>query len=381
MGLELSELLKEMKKHNASDMYLKAGSVPIVRVYGKLTNMDHEVFGTYRLSPQESANLAFSILNEDQHGKFEQRRELDLSYGLSGVGRFRINIFHQRNTIASVYRLIPFDLPGFEELHLPQGIKKLAELSRGLIVVTGATGSGKSTTLAAMIDYINGIKRKHIITIEDPIEFLFRDKESLIEQREVEMDTWSFSDALKHIVRQNPDIIMIGEMRDVLSLEAAINAAETGHLVLTTMHTINTAQTIERMINFFPPYQHAQIRLQLSIVLEGIIGMRLLSRAEISGRIPAVELLMATPLIKKLIEEGKTHQIPEFISTGKFYGMQTFNQSLENLYKQGLIGFEEAVAASSNPEEFRLTAKGIYAGTKRYEYKEGGEEEGAFRFT
>lgn len=363
--MTVNDYLRRMKQLRASDMYLKVGSAPVIRVDGKLTHMMSEdgIDVLPKFSPNETAEIAFSIMDEHQKQKFERDFEIDLAYSASGIGRFRANIFQQRNTIAVVFRLIPFDIPGFDELYLPEVIRDLASIPRGLIIVTGATGSGKSTTLAAMIDQINSTKRVHIVTVEDPIEFLHRDRDSVIEQREVLMDTHSFADALKHVVRQNPDVIMIGEMRDLESLEAALSSAETGHLVFSTMHTIDAPSTIERIINFFPPYQHAQVRVQLSLVLKGVISLRLLPRADGTGRVPAVEILTITPLVRKLIEEGKTSQISSAITGGKFYGMQTFNQSLVNLYQNGLITFEDALDASTNPEEFRLNIRGIYAGT------------------
>lgn len=371
--MHINEYLRKMVNDKASDMYLKVGSPPILRIDGKLTYMlqDDRLETFPRLSPAETSELSYSLLTEAQKRKFEETYELDLAYSASGIGRFRCNIFWQRNTIALVFRMIPFDIPSFEELYLPEVIRDLASIPRGLIIVTGATGSGKSTTLAAMLDHINSTRRAHIITVEDPIEFLHRDRESVIEQREVEMDTRSFPEALKHVVRQNPDVIMIGEMRDIESLSACLSAAETGHLVLTTMHTIDAPQTIERIINFFPPYQHNQVRMQLSLVLKGVISLRLLPRADGTGRIPAVEILTVTPLVRKLIEEGKSAQISSAITGGKFYGMQSFNQSLLHLYQNGLVAFEDALDASSNPEEFRLNVRGIYAGgTEVYEVKQ-----------
>lgn len=371
--MHINEYLRKMIQEKASDMYLKAGSPPVLRIDGKLTYMmtDDNVDVLPRFSPVETSDLAYSLLDESQKRKFEATHELDIAYSASGIGRFRCNIFCQRNTTALVFRMIPFDIPTFEELYLPEVIRDLASIPRGLIVVTGATGSGKSTTLAAMIDHINSNRRAHVLTVEDPIEFLHRDRESIIEQREVEMDTISFAEALKHVVRQNPDVIMIGEMRDIESLSACLSAAETGHLVLTTMHTIDASQTIERIVNFFPPYQHQQVRMQLSLILRGVISLRLLPRADGTGRVPAVEILTVTPLVRKLIEESKTVQITSAITGGKFYGMQSFNQSLVSLYQNGLVTFEDALDASSNPEEFRLNIRGIYAGgSEVYEFKQ-----------
>ncbi|MFH1562416.1 MAG: type IV pilus twitching motility protein PilT [Nitrospirota bacterium] len=371
--MHINEYLKKMVGSKASDMYLKVGSPPVLRVDGRLTYMtqDDNIEVIPRLSPAETSELAYSVMDESQKRKFEEQHGIDLAYSAPGLGRFRSNVFRQRNTIALVFRMIPFEIPSFDELYLPEVIRDLASIPRGLIVVTGATGSGKSTTLAAMIDHINSTRRSHIITVEDPIEFLHRDRESVIEQREVEMDTRSFAEALKHVVRQNPDVIMIGEMRDIESLSACLSAAETGHLVMTTMHTIDAPQTIERIINFFPPYQHNQIRMQLSMVLKGVISQRLLPRSDGTGRVPAAEILTVTPLVRKLIEEAKTLQISSAITGGKFYGMQSFNQSLVHLYQNGLVTFEDALDASSNPEEFRLNIRGIYAGgSEIFEFKQ-----------
>jgi twitching motility protein PilT len=365
--MHINDFLVEMVKKQASDMYLKVGSSPILRIDGRLSYMEKETGEFYdRLSPAETSELAYSMITEEQKAKFERQFELDLSYSVSGIGRFRANVFYQRNSVAIVFRRIPFEIPLFEELYLPEIVKDLANIPRGLIVVTGATGSGKSTTLASMIDHINSTRRCHIITVEDPIEFLHRDREAIIEQREVEMDTHTFADALRHVVRQNPDVVMIGEMRDIESLSASLSAAETGHLVLSTMHTIDASQTIERIINFYPPYQHQQVRMQLALVLKGVISLRLVPRADGLGRVPGVEILTVTPLVRKLVEEGKTAQISSVISSGKFYGMQTFNQSLISFYQNGIICFEDALDASSNPEEFRLNVRGIYAGGESY---------------
>jgi twitching motility protein PilT len=359
----IEDLLYEMVKAKASDLYIKAGSPPVMRVGGKLTGIDNERWKERSLTPLETEALAYSLMGERQRKKFEQEMEADLAYSASGLGRFRVNIFRQRNSVAMVLRLVPFTIPPFETLNLPEVIIELAETERGIVLATGATGSGKSTTLAAMIDHINRTRRAHIVTIEDPIEFLHRDNLSIINQREVEMDTLSFADALRHVVRQNPDVIMIGEMRDLASLQAAMSAAETGHFVLTTMHTIDATQTIERIINFFPPHQHNHIRLQLALCLRAIISLRLLPRCDVEGgRIPACEILIVTPLIKKLIEENKISQIPSAIAGGGFYGMQTFNQSLVSLYQRQMITYEEALNASTNPEEFKLNVRGIYSG-------------------
>ncbi|HAW50683.1 TPA: type IV pili twitching motility protein PilT [bacterium] len=358
----IEELLTEIVSAKASDLYLKVGSPPMMRVAGKIVEFKDQKWKERRLTPQDTEKFAYSVMNEKQRKSFEEKMEQDLAYSVSGLGRFRINIFKQRNSIAMVFRLVPFDIPPFEDLNLPEVIRDLAETERGIIVVTGVTGSGKSTTLASMVDHINKNRRTHIVTIEDPIEFLHRDNLSIINQREVEMDTLSFADALRHVVRQNPDVIMIGEMRDLPSLQAALSAAETGHFVLTTMHTIDATQTLERIINFFPPYQHNLVRLQLALCLKSVISLRLLPRVDIEGRVPAAEVLVVTPLVKKLIEENKISQITTAIQNGDFYGMQTFNQSLVGLYQRGMITYDDALSASTNPEEFKLNIRGIYSG-------------------
>ncbi|MEW6007804.1 MAG: PilT/PilU family type 4a pilus ATPase [bacterium] len=358
----IEELLALMVEAKASDLFVKVGSPPTIRVTGRLANLQSEKWKERRLTPQETESFAYSVMNEKQRKNFEERMEQDLAYSASGLGRFRINIFRQRNSIAMALRLVPFNIPPFEDLNLPEVIRELSETERGIIIVTGVTGSGKSTTLASMVDHINKQRRCHIVTIEDPIEFLHKDNLSIINQREVEMDTLSFNDALIHVVRQNPDVIMVGEMRDITSLQAALSAAETGHFVLTTMHTLDATQTLERIINFFPPYQHNQIRMQLVLCLKAIISLRLLPRCDIEGRVPACEILVATPFIKKLIEENKISQIPTAIADGDFYGMQTFNQSLISLYQRGMVSYDDALSASTNPEEFKLNIRGIYSG-------------------
>ncbi|MEW6102581.1 MAG: PilT/PilU family type 4a pilus ATPase [bacterium] len=358
----IEELLGLMVEAKASDLFIKVGSPPVVRVAGRLVNLQSEKWKERRLTPQETESFAYSVMNEKQRKNFEEKMEQDLAYSASGLGRFRINIFRQRNSIAMALRLVPFNIPPFEDLNLPEVIRELAETERGIIIVTGVTGSGKSTTLASMVDHINKQRRCHIVTVEDPIEFLHRDALSIINQREVEMDTLSFNDALIHVVRQNPDVIMVGEMRDITSLQAALSAAETGHFVLTTMHTLDATQTLERIINFFPPYQHNQIRMQLVLCLKAIISLRLLPRCDIEGRVPGCEVLVVTPFIRKLIEENKISQIPSAIADGGFYGMQTFNQSLIGLYQRGMVSYDDALSASTNPEEFKLNIRGIYSG-------------------
>lgn len=357
----ITELLEKMVEFGASDIHLKTGSSPILRVNGELT-----LIGGWRegkLTPSQTSELAFSMMNELQRHQFEEKHELDMAYSVSGLGRFRANIFMQRGSIGLVLRMIPFQVPGFKELNLPPVVlKKLAEERRGLVMVVGPTGCGKSTTLAAIVDYINSTRKCHIMTIEDPIEYLHRDKESMINQREIGIDTNSFADALRHIVRQDPDVILIGEMRDAETLTAALSAAETGHLVLTTLHTIDAPQTVKRMINLAPPYLHNQIQMQLSLTLQGIVSLRLLPRIDAGGRIPAVEVMIATAFVRKLLEENKIAEIGDAVGKGRHYGMQTFNQAIINLYREKKISYEDAMAAASNPEELKLNLSGIFAG-------------------
>ncbi|HAV42976.1 TPA: type IV pili twitching motility protein PilT [bacterium] len=363
--MQIDELLRIMVDAKASDLHLKVGNYPMFRINEELTSIAKIApdWEDSPLSPLRTEEFAATLMNQAQLSRFKETREMDLAYSVSGLGRFRVNILYQRGTVSIAFRSIPFDIPKFEELNVPPGVKDLAEEVRGLVLVTGAAGSGKSTTLAAMIDYINSTRKDHIITIEDPIEFLHRDKVGIVTQREVGMDTLSFSDALRHILRQDPDVVLIGEMRDVETVAAAITAAETGHLVLSTLHTIDAPQTIERIINFFPPYQHQQLRMQLSLLLRGVISQRLLPRQDQKGLIPAVEVMKGTAFVRKLIVENNIYQITNAIAEGAFYGMQTFNQSLASLYQQGRISSEDALAAASNPEELRLAFKGIYSGT------------------
>jgi len=301
------------------------------------------------------------VTTEPQRQRFAQRRELDLSYGVAELGRFRTNLFQQRGMVGVAFRVIPLKVETIEELNLPPIIGKLAMEPRGMVLVTGTAGSGKSTTLAAMIGHINSHRAGHIVTIEDPIEFLHADNRCLINQREVGIDTESFADALRSALRQDPDVILVGEMRDFDTIGTAIVAAETGHLVLSTLHTIDAAETVNRIIAIFPPYQQEQIRLQLASLLRGVISMRLIPRADGKGRVPAVEVMVATATIRECIANSdKTKKIPEFIAAGASeYGMQTFDQSLLSLYRGGLVSYEEALRWSSNPNDFALNVRGI----------------------
>ena len=355
--MDVNELLKSAHSRGASDLHLKVGSHPILRINGELTQFTTE----NRLSQEDTLKVAFSVMSPGQREVFKKKNDLDLAYSVPGLGRFRCNIFIQRGTIGLVFRVIPMRIPTIEELHLPDVLKKISMESRGLILVTGTTGSGKSTTLASMLDNINTNKTEHIMTIEDPIEYLHRDKRSIVNQREIGNDTESFSKALRAALRQDPDVILVGEMRDFETIQTALTAAETGHLVLSTLHTIDATETINRIISVFPPYQHKQVRMQLASVLRSIISMRLVPKIDGNGRVPAVEVLIATAMIKDcILDPDKTKMIPDVIAQGALhYGMQTFDQSLFNLFKGGLISYEEALRRATNPDDFALKIKGI----------------------
>ena len=380
--MELNELLMKAVNIGASDIHLKAGHPPFFRINGELIpQTEYDPLG-----PSDVARLAYQMMNERQRDYFMEHHEIDMALGLPGIGRFRVNVFQQRGSVAIALRVIPYEIRGFEELNLPvKPLEKLSQELRGLILVTGPAGVGKSTTLAAMIEYINTHRRCHIITIEDPIEYLFRDKLSIISQREVGVDTKSFLDALKMALREDPDVIMVGEMRDFETINTALLAAETGHLVLSTLHTIDATETINRIISVYPPHHQRQVRLQLANVLRGIISQRLLPRADGKGRVPAVEILINTPRVREcIIDRERTAEIPRAIAEGYVvYGSQTFDQSLMWLYKRGLITLEEALRHCSNPDEFVLRVKGILGtssmGWEVFETQEGlrtsGEED------
>jgi twitching motility protein PilT len=355
--MDINELLKSAHSQGASDLHIKVGSTPILRIDGALSPMSV----TSRFSQEDTLKIAFSVMSPGQREIFKKRNDIDLAYSVPGLGRFRCNIFIQRGTIGLVFRVIPMKIPSIEELLLPDVLKKISMEPRGLILCTGTTGSGKSTTLASMIDNINANKTDHIITIEDPIEYLHRDKRSIVNQREVGNDTESFSKALRAAMRQDPDVILVGEMRDFETIQTALTAAETGHLVLSTLHTIDSTETINRIISVFPPYQHKQVRMQLASVLKAIISMRLVPRSDGKGRVPAVEVLIATGTIKDcILDPDKTKIIPDAIAQGAMhYGMQTFDQSLFNLFKTNLITYEEALRRATNPDDFALKVKGI----------------------
>jgi len=355
--MELNEILTIALRGGASDIHLKAGLPPMFRVDGALVPLKDGK----RLPPEEVARMAFGIMNEFQKEKFKNTNEVDLAYGVPGLGRFRVNVFQQRGTIGAVLRVIPFKVLSIKDLLMPPVLEKIALEERGLILVTGTTGSGKSTTLAAMIDHINAVETNHIMTIEDPIEFLIRDKRSIVNQREVGVDTMSFSQALKSALRQDPDVILVGEMRDLETIETALTAAETGHLVMSTLHTLDATETINRIISVFPPYQQKQVRLQLAATLKAVISQRLVARADGKGRVAAVEILKATARVREMIEDkDRTKEISDDIAQGHLtYGMQTFDQSLMSLVKNNLVTYDEAKRQASNPDDFALRFSGI----------------------
>ena len=357
MPSRIDDLLQMAMSFGASDLHLRAGSFPVVRINGEL----RPLMGVNRMSQDETLEMAFSMMSNRQKMHFKEAYEVDIGYGISGLGRFRVNIFQQRNSIGIVARVISDHAKSFSDLGLPPVLAKIAEENRGLILVTGTTGSGKSTTLAAMVDHINQTRNSHIVTIEDPIEFLHKDKKSYITQREVDVDTRSFAEALRGSLRQDPDVILVGEMRDLETMETALVAAETGHLVLSTLHTLDASETLMRIISAFPPYQQKSIRIQLAGLLKAVVSQRLMKSAKGTSRVPAVEVLISTPLIRDyILNEEKTTQIRDAIAAGTSqYGMQTFDQSLFYLYQSGLITLEEALRGSTNPDEFRLRLAGI----------------------
>ncbi|HTG80817.1 MAG TPA: type IV pilus twitching motility protein PilT [Geobacteraceae bacterium] len=355
--MQLNEILAIAVKARGSDIHIKTGLPPIVRIDGRL----HPIPNAPRLTPDVVSSMALAIMNERQKKHYEEHFEVDLAYGVAGLGRFRVSVYSQRGTVAMVLRAISIGIPSLDSLTLPPVMKKIALEERGLILVTGTTGSGKSTTLAAMIDYINENRTCNIITVEDPVEFLHRDKKSIISQREVGFDTPSFASALKGALRQDPDVILVGEMRDLETIETALTAAETGHLVMSTLHTLDAAETVNRIISVFPPFHQRQVRMQLSGIIKGVISQRLVSRADGKGRVPAVEVMIGTARVRECIDdEEKTKQIPEAITQGFVsYGMQSFDQSLMLLYSKKLISYEEALRQCSNPDDFALKISGI----------------------
>ena len=355
--MELNDILKIALKGGASDIHLKSGLPPMFRVDGALVPLKNGE----RLMPEDIQSMASGIMNQVQKERFEETREVDLAHGIPGLGRFRVNCFQQRGSVGIVFRVIPFGVKSIENLHLPKIMQSIAMENRGLVLVTGTTGSGKSTTLASMIEYINTNRTCHIMTIEDPIEFLIRDRRSIVNQREIGVDTQTFSTALRSALRQDPDVILVGEMRDFETIETALTAAETGHLVMSTLHTLDATETINRIISVFPPYQQKQIRLQLSSILKAVVSQRLVPRADGKGRVPALEVLVSTARVRECIaDKDRTKEIHDAISKGfTTYGMQTFDQSLMHLVKGKLVTYDEALKHVSNPDDFALRFRGI----------------------
>jgi len=351
MSLSIDDLLREVIRHDASDLHIKANNPPMMRIQGDLVRTEHDA-----LSADATYNLLISILTPERKAKLDDFKELDLSYYVEGLARFRVNMFWQRGKIGAVFRVIPYKIRTIEELGLPPVTKKLSLLPRGLILVTGPTGSGKSTSLAAMINHINESSLAHIMTIEDPIEYVHQDKKAMINQRELGTDTHSFADALKHVMRQNPDVILVGEMRDLETIQLAITAAETGHLVFSTLHTVDAAQTIDRVVDVFPPEQQEQVRTQLSVTLQAVVSQSLLPLKSNKGRVAAFEVMVATPAIRTMIRDGKTHQIFKDIQTGGELGMQTLDGHLFWLLKNGHIDYEHALSKCSSVSEFEARA-------------------------
>ena len=356
--MNITEILQTMIKSGISDIHFKADSSPLIRLHGKLMPTK-----TQSLSPKNIEELAYSLMSKEQQTKFEQENELDMSYSIEGLSRFRINIYRQRGTPALTLRVVPTKIKTFEELNLPATVlRKLASEPRGLILITGVTGAGKTTTLNSILDSINTNFNYNIVTVEDPIEFCHKDKKSSISQREVGTDTKSFKNALKYVLRQDPDVVVMGEMREFDAMSAGITAAETGHLVISTIHTIDSVQTIDRIIDSYPEHQQKQVRSQLSNVLKGVIGQRLCHTVDGEGRIPAIEILVGNSTIRKLIIENKTQDIYKAMELGGYYSMQTFDQSLQKLCQENKITLEEALDKSTNPEDLKLKLKGITGG-------------------
>ena len=355
--MHINDLLKVASERKASDLHLKVGSHPVIRVAGELVPLVE----MKRLMQEDTIAMAFSIMSNRQKQKFKDNLEIDIAYSVPGLGRFRCNVFQQRGTIGMVLRVIPFRVKTLDELGLPPVLKKIAEEERGLVLVTGTTGSGKSTTLAGMIDHINNTRSSHVITIEDPIEYLHKDNEAIITQREIGVDTRSFAYALRSALRQDPDVILVGEMRDFETIQTALVAAETGHLVFSTLHTLDATETINRIIAVFPPHQQKQIRLQLASVLRAVVSQRLMPKPRGQGRVPAVEVLTSTAFIRDCIaDREKTHLIHGAIAQGTSqYGMQTFDQSIFSLFEQGHVELEEALRWASNVDDFKLKVQGI----------------------
>jgi twitching motility protein PilT len=357
LGIHVNDLLKIAVEAKASDLHIKVGSYPMMRVRGALVPATEEK----RLDHEDTVSMAATVMSTQQRQKFKDALEIDLAYSVAGLGRFRCNVFQQRGTIGLVLRIIPVGVKTVEQLSLPHVLKTIAGEERGLVLVTGTTGSGKSTTLAALVDHVNTTRCAHVVTVEDPIEFLHRDNRSIVNQREVSVDTRSFAHALRSALRQDPDVILVGEMRDYETIETALLAAETGHLVFSTLHTLDATETINRIIAVFPPHQQKQIRMQLASVLKAVISQRLLPRSDGLGRAAAVEVMITTPFIRDcIVDKEKTHQINAAIAAGTSqYGMQTFDQAIFGLYEQKIVSYDEALRWASNKDEFKLKVQGI----------------------
>jgi len=353
--MNVNELLQLMIKKGISDIHFKAASPPIVRINGKLISTNFEHFTAKHIH-----DLAYSLMNKDQQNLFEKEREIDISYEIDSVSRFRVNVYRQKNTIAVTLRVVPLKAKSFDDLNMPNEVlRKLSEETRGLILIAGITGAGKTTTMNSIINHINENFAYNVVTVEDPIEFFHKDNKSTISQREIGSDTKSFKNALKHVLRQDPDVVVIGEMREFEAISSGITSAETGHLVFSTIHTMDSVQTIDRIIDSYPPHQQIQVRMQLANILKGIIAQRLLISADGETRYPATEVLICTSLIRKLIAEGKSQEIYKSIEQGDYYGMHTFDQDLYRLYKQGKINLEEALENATNPDDLMLKIRGI----------------------
>lgn len=368
--MTLKQMLVDMLGRNASDLHIRVGIRPHIRVNGQL-----EQIATEPVTIDLMEQIISQILNDKQRERYYRKNEMDLALSVAKLGRFRINLFRQRGTAGIAIRAVNTTIPSFEELHLPESVKKMAKERRGLMIITGTTGSGKSTTMAALIENMNSTRTDNIITVEDPIEYIYRDKKSIIAQREVGGDTETFASALRHAFRQDPDVILIGEVRDLETMSIALTAADTGHLVITTLHTMNVVETITRIISFFPPHQHQQIRLLLAGTLKAIVCQRLLTRGDQPGRVPALEIMFNSGAVKEcIIDPEKTADIPELMEQGSVqYGMQSFDQSIMELHKEGLISFEEAMHHATNPDDFDLRLRGITGSSERWQ--DGGDAE------
>lgn len=355
---KLRDFLRIMVKENASDLVLKANGCPAVRVAGVI-----RFLGDQPLPAELVRGFVAEVLSERGEREFAEHGATDTAVALPGVGRFRCNAFHQCGEQGLVFRAIKSEIPSFKDLNLPvEPLKRLASLKRGLVLATGIAGSGKSTTLASMLEYVNRTMNKHIVTVEDPVEFRFEDKRSIVNQREIGTDVSSFPQALRQALRQSPDVILIGEMRDAETVSAAISAAETGHLVFSTLHTVNAVQTVERIISFFPPHQHELVRMQLALNLAGVCSLRLIKNKDGTAMVPAVELMINTPTVRDLLEQGETRMLPKALAEGSYYGTMTFNQSLIRLFQAGNINLEDALAASDNPDDLKMQMRGITTG-------------------